>query len=115
MGELMSSIQIHHAKLWFAGTNQNWPLAKYEESLIQSAFKKIQLYHGTKPEAKIAAMIDPAIDSVDQAIGQKNLASFRHSFLFMTNTCNSCHEATKHPFNVIIIPVVPPIGNQRYN
>jgi len=28
MGELMSNIQLHHGKLWFAGENKNWPLAK---------------------------------------------------------------------------------------
>ncbi|HXB30429.1 MAG TPA: hypothetical protein VNW49_11450, partial [Puia sp.] len=27
-GELMSNIQLHHAKLWFAGDNRNWALAK---------------------------------------------------------------------------------------
>jgi hypothetical protein len=35
-GDLMSSIQVHHSKLWFAGKNQNWALAAYEESLIHS-------------------------------------------------------------------------------
>jgi hypothetical protein len=114
MGELMTNIQIHHAKLWFAGDNQNWPLANYQESLIVSAFKRIQLYHGNQPEAKLAAMIDPALDSVDHAIQQKNHALFQHSFSFLTNTCNSCHQATKHPYNVITIPTVPPIGNQSY-
>lgn len=56
MGELMSNIQLHHAKLWFAGKYRNWLLAKYQESLIVSAFKKIQYYHGNKPEAKIAVI-----------------------------------------------------------
>ncbi|HMH31548.1 MAG TPA: hypothetical protein VK543_00885 [Puia sp.] len=114
VGELMSNIQLHHAKLWFAGDNQNWPLAKYEESLILSAFKKIQQYHGDKPEAKIAAMINPAMDSVDQAIEHKSQASFRHSFLFLNSSCNSCHQATKRPFNVIVTPTMPPISNQLY-
>ncbi|MDP9041088.1 MAG: hypothetical protein M3N30_03840 [Bacteroidota bacterium] len=114
MGELMSNIQLHHAKLWFAGDNQNWPLAEYEESLVTSAFKKIQLYHGDKPEAKIAAMINPALDSVNESILLKNRASFKHNFMFLTYTCNSCHQATKRSFNVIIIPVTPPISNQDY-
>jgi len=29
-GEFMSNIQMHHAKLWFAGINQNWELADFE-------------------------------------------------------------------------------------
>jgi cytochrome c1 len=114
MGELMSNIQLHHAKLWFAGDNQNWALAKYEESLIISAFKKIQQYHADKPEAKIAAMINPALDSVDLSIDQKNKVSFKRGFLFLTTTCNSCHQATKKSFNVIVTPTQPPISNQLY-
>ncbi len=35
MGELMTTIQLHHAKLWFAGKNANWALAAYDESLIK--------------------------------------------------------------------------------
>src|SRR5882757_1533247 len=94
-GELMSNIQLHHAKLWFAGDNRNWALAKYEESLILSAFKKIQQFHGNSPEAKIAAMINPAMDSVDRAIKDKNSVAFRQSFLFLNASCNNCHQATK--------------------
>ncbi|HHH53892.1 MAG TPA: hypothetical protein ENK91_09555, partial [Bacteroidetes bacterium] len=29
-GEIMSSVQAHHAKLWFAGKNRNWRLADFE-------------------------------------------------------------------------------------
>jgi hypothetical protein len=113
-GELMSNIQLHHAKLWFAGDNRNWALAKYEESLILSAFKKIQQFHGNNPEAKIAVMINPAMDSVDQAIEHKSQASFRTSFSFLNASCNSCHQATKRSFNIIVTPTVPPITNQLY-
>src|ERR1700722_17015701 len=87
MGELMSNIQLHHSKLWCAGENQNWPLAEYNESLIQSAFKKIQLYHGDKPEAKAALMIFPSMDSISNAIREKNKRSFERSFFLMTVTC----------------------------
>ncbi len=27
LGEFMSGVQVHHAKLWFAGKNNNWKLA----------------------------------------------------------------------------------------
>jgi hypothetical protein len=114
MGEIMGSIQLHHAKLWFAGENKNWPLAGYNESLIQSAFKKIQLYHGETAEARDASMIDPAMDRVTKAIGQKDVKAFESSFIFLTTTCNNCHAVTNHAFNVITIPVTPPVGNQDF-
>jgi hypothetical protein len=114
MGELMSNIQLHHSKLWFAGENKNWPLAEYNESLIQSAFKKIQLYHGKQPEAKAAFMIVPAMDSISKAISEKNKGSFERSFLLMTLTCNNCHAVTNHLFNVITIPTIPPVTDQDF-
>jgi hypothetical protein len=114
MGEIMSNIQFHHAKLWFAGENKNWPLAEYNESLIQSAFKRIQLFHGDKSEAKAASMIYPSMDSISNAIRKKDTRLFERSFLFMTNTCNNCHAVTRHDFNVITIPKIPPVTNQDF-
>lgn len=114
MGELMSSIQLHHAKLWFAGENDNWLLAEYNQSLIRSAFKKIQLYHGETNEAKAAVMIDPAMDSIRNAIARKDRQAFESGFRFLTASCNTCHVVTKHGFNLIIIPTTPPIGNQDF-
>lgn len=113
-GELMSNIQLHHAKLWFAGSNGSWPLAEYQESLIRSGFKKIQQYHAQKSEAQLVAMIAPAMDSVEAAIHSKDRKMFIRQYQFMTSSCNSCHQATKHPFNVIKIPKFLPIDDQEY-
>lgn len=88
-GELISNIQLHHSKLWFAGENNNWLLAEYNESLIQSAFRKIQLYHGNTQEAKAAFMIDPAMDSVRNAIVQKDHFAFESAFRFLTLRCHN--------------------------
>jgi hypothetical protein len=115
MGELMSSIQLHHAKLWFAGENNNWPLAAYNQSLITNNFKRIQLYHGGTFEAKAAYMIDPAMDSLRNAIVRKDRLAFEISFRFLTTSCNNCHIVTRHAFNVITTPTIAPIGNQDFS
>lgn len=114
-GELMLNIQIHHAKLWFAGKNGNWQLAAYDESLIRSAFQKIRTFHPDNPNAAAATMIDIPMDSIDAAITHKDPAAFHRSFTYLTTTCNNCHAVTKHPFNVITIPKTDPIGNQDFN
>ena len=113
-GELMSSIQEHHSKLWFAGVNQNWALAAYEQSLINSAFEKIDKYHSDNPNSKQLGMISVPIDSIQSAIAQKNLPYFKRSFLFLTTTCNNCHLITRHAFNVIIVPTTNPTNNQDF-
>lgn len=114
LGEFMSGIQLHHAKLWFAGQNQNWPLADFEVHEIQEALEDIQKFCSDRPEVKAIGMIDPAIDSVNKAIQQKSSDLFKNSFMSLTTTCNNCHKATEHGFNVVTIPVNLPVVNQEF-
>ena len=113
-GEFMSSIQLHHAKLWFAGINNNWELADFEIHEIRESLDDIQQFNTDRLEAKTIGMISPAIDSVSNAIKQKNQLLFKSCFTLLTNTCNNCHKATKHEFNVVTIPAIPPISNQSF-
>ena len=114
LGEFMSSIQVHHAKLWFAGENKNWQLAAFEIGEIKEALEGIPVYCAGRPEVQKLPMIKPAIDSLSYAINTKNLQLFKNSFVVLTNTCNNCHQVTNHAFNVIKIPDNPPFSNQDF-
>jgi hypothetical protein len=114
-GEFMSAIQMHHAKLWFAGANNNWKLANFQMHKIQGYLGAIQQFNTDRPEAIAIRMINPAIDSVSNAIKQQNQQLFKSSFMLLTNTCNNCHRATQYEFNVITIPANPPVSNQNFN
>ena len=113
-GEIMTNIQVHHAKLWFAGKNQNWDLSHYEIAEIKESFDDIVKYEKARPESEMVPMITPALDSVSSAIKNKNFAEFENAFKFMTNTCNDCHLATNHEYNVVVIPQTPPFSNQDF-
>ena len=113
-GEFMSGIQVHHEKLWFAGINQNWKLADFEINEIKESLEDIQTYCTDRPERKSMAMIDAPIDSISHAIQQKDQSLFKTDFITLTNTCNNCHRATEHAFNVIKIPDTPPFSNQEF-
>jgi hypothetical protein len=113
-GEFMSGIQVHHAKLWFAGTNNNWKLADFEIHEIQEALDDIQKFNTDRPEAKVIRMINPSIDSVSNAIKERNQQLFKNSYTLLTNTCNNCHKATEHEFNVVTIPSTLPVSNQSF-
>jgi hypothetical protein len=67
LGEFMSSIQVHHAKLWFAGQNNNWKLADFEIHEIMEAVEDIQHYAAERKEVKELPMLQPALDSVSNA------------------------------------------------
>ena len=113
-GEFMSGIQAHHAKLWFAGLNENWPLADFEVHEIQEALEDLGKFCTERPEIKSIRMIDGPLDSVIGSISNKNLSSFRNSFTYLTATCNNCHKETNHEFNVVTIPTSLPVVNQDF-
>ena len=114
LGEFMSMIQVHHEKLWFAGTAQNWQLADFEIHEIMEAVDDIKTYASDRPEVKNMVMLQPAIDSVNNSIQQKDVAVFKRNFLTLTNTCNDCHKSVDYNFNKIKIPNTPPFSNQVF-
>ena len=114
LGEIMMGIQTHHAKLWFAGLNNNWKLAAYETDELKEMADQAKDIETDRPEVKDIPMLYPAIDSLSQAIKQKNTGAFKAGFLLLTNTCNTCHTAHHFEFNVITLPSAPPVTNQDF-
>lgn len=115
LGEFMSGIQVHHAKLWFAGQNENWKLADFELHEILEALDDIKSFNTDRPEIKSLKMIYAPLDSLNKSVQEKNLSSFKSNFTLLTTTCNSCHRDTDHGFNVIKIPTTPPFSNQEFS
>ena len=113
-GEFMGNIQIHHAKLWFAGEHQNWKLADFEMNEIKENLEGIQKYCSDRTETKSIGMLNLAMDSLNNAILKKNKGMFQKNYISLTNSCNACHQATNHEYNVIIIPKTPPFSNQDF-
>jgi hypothetical protein len=78
------------------------------------ALKKLQIYHPGIFEATAATIIKPPLDSVTQAIEQKNIPFFQRNYFLLTTTCNNCHVVTKHPYKVITIADAPPVSDQDF-
>ena len=113
-GEFMSGIQAHHSKLWFAGQNQNWRLADFEVHEIMEAIEDIQKFQTERKESQMIGMINPALDSINNAIQQESYLLFKSSYTLLTNTCNNCHRAADFEFNVVKIPDTQPFSNQDF-
>lgn len=114
LGEFMSSVQAHHAKLWFAGINQNWQLADFEIHEIMETLENIKNYQSERKESKSIDLLNPAIDSVNNAIRQQSVEQFKTSYTILTNTCNGCHQENDFGFNVVKIPETQPFPNQDF-
>jgi hypothetical protein len=114
LGEIMASIQMHHAKLWYAGINTNWKLSVFEMDEIKELLATAIEMDTDRPEIKDLPMIYPSLDSLSLSIQAKNLVAFKKNFLLLTRTCNSCHLTNHFAFNIITIPTAAPVSNQDF-
>lgn len=114
LGEIMSGIQTHHAKLWYAGINENWKLATYEIKEIKERLKTAEDIETNRIETGDIPMIYGNLDSVLISIQQKKVIEFKNSFQLLTNKCNNCHRTVNFEFNVVKIPTMPPVTNQVF-
>lgn len=110
----MSSIQNHHAKLWFAAQSNNWKLADFEVHEINEALEAIEKFQPNREETKHIQMIYPAISTLKKSIEQGDLELFNESFTQVTAMCNTCHQKTNFEFNVVKIPEVQQFSNQSF-
>jgi hypothetical protein len=118
LGEFMTATQLRHAKLWFAGKNNNWALAGYEIDEVKEGLEDAAKLHSTFDGVPVAEMIktiiDPRIERLEKAIDAKNSSQFVAAFDELTNGCNSCHAAAGKPFIRIQRPSEPPLSNQSF-
>ncbi|MEO5909128.1 MAG: hypothetical protein ABIR50_03820, partial [Ginsengibacter sp.] len=74
----------------------------------------IPKYCSDRTEVKSLGMIMPVMYNLSNAIKEKNESKFDSSYTVLTATCNDCHKATNHGFNLIKIPDVVPVPNQVF-
>ena len=113
-GELMSNIQTHHAKLWFAGINKNWELANFEIHELLENVENITLFNADRKESALVDMINPALDNLKTSIKNKDIKAFKNDYTKMTHVCNKCHSLTHFEFNIVQIPTVSTFSNQKF-
>jgi hypothetical protein len=118
LGEFMTATQLRHAKLWFAGKNNNWSLAAYEIDEIKEGLEDAARLHSTFDGVPVAEMIktiiDPRLERLEKAVEEKNGTQFIAAFDELTNGCNSCHAGASKPFIHIQRPTEPPLTNQNF-
>jgi len=116
----MSAMQVHHAKLWFAGEAANWRLVERELTAIESDLSAVREWHPT-----IAGATQPTARSIDMftaapraalrgAIAGKDSAGFREGFDALTAACNTCHQTYGQDAVRLTRPTTPPLTNQSY-
>ena len=118
LGEFMTATQLRHAKLWFAGEQNNWDLAAYEidevKEGLEDAARLFPTFDGFPVAEMIKTIIDPRIEEVEKAVRAKSSTKFAAAFDELTSGCNSCHAAASKPFIRIQRPIASPLTNQNF-
>lgn len=118
LGDQMQTLQVRHAKLWFAGVEGNWELAAFEMEEIGENLERVGHWHADNREIAMAPAIKAYTQrgryALEQSIAQRDGAAFGPAFDRLTSGCNDCHRAAGHGFIVIQRPAVAPYTNQAY-
>jgi hypothetical protein len=118
VGEVMSTVQLHFAKLPFAVRARNWDLASFEidevdENIERAAAMRPQ-EHGTRLADLADAFRQYQLGALRQAVVQQDAPAFSKAYHDALQMCNGCHRATGRPFIVLMEPGSPPVTNQQW-
>lgn len=121
LGEFMLGFQTHIAKVWFAGENGNWPLAKFETGEI---IEGIDGAKASRPATGplLDAFTSGTLAQLDKAIDAKDKSQFEATYQQTVDFCNGCHVGYTgdakypqgRPFIKITVPTQPPVYNQQW-
>ena len=119
LGEYMTTMQLHTAKLWFAVKESNWDLASYEAGELNETMDAAAALHIFKNNVNIAGVLQSVqqsqIQSVKHALETKNHKHFSVAYKQTLEACNGCHTSAGYKFILIIPPTREPVANQKWS
>ena len=120
LGEQMLTIQIRHARLWFAGKAQNWTLAAFELQEIKEAFDAVveqnpehAIFQPQRLADILPAMTKAPVAALRDAIDHGNKKEFEQAYDGLSVACTGCHKAAGNDFLIIQRPTAPILDNLR--
>ena len=120
LGEQMLTIQIRHARLWFAGKAQNWTLAAFELQEIKEAFDAVveqnpehAIFQPQRLADILPAMTKAPVAALRDAIDHGSGAEFEKAFDGLSAACTGCHKVAGNDFLSIQRPTAPILDNLR--
>lgn len=112
----MADVEFHFANLWFAGKNEDWPLATFYFNETRSHLNWTvrvrpvrRLSNGELDLRPMLAGIEASgLAELKSAIDNEDAAAFDSAYRAMMNQCYACHLAAEKPFLQPHIPDTPP-------
>ncbi len=118
LGDLMGSLQVQHGKLWFAGSQENWPLAAYTVDAIKEGVADMIVLRPRYKRESIVEMLRQLtakpLEDLEEAVSEKDSELFIQAYDSLTEGCNVCHRSHDYGFIEIQRPTAPAWTNLRY-
>ncbi|MGA9363914.1 MAG: hypothetical protein WBW16_06040 [Bacteroidota bacterium] len=118
LGEYMTTMQLHMAKLWFAAQAANWELANYELGELQETIEGAEALHAFKNKVDISSVLQSVRQAqtvlLGQAISERSIHNFMTAYDQTLAACNGCHRPAGYGFVHIVKPLAPPVTNQQW-
>lgn len=118
LAPVMGDLQRFSHKLGYAVQAKNQPLAEFYLHEIEEASEEIQEniqeYDGFPVGDLAKAMLDPAIQKLDEKVDAGSWDEATAEYEKLIKTCNACHMQTDHGVIVITVPEQPSPFNQNF-
>jgi len=119
----MSDVGYHYSNLWFAGEQENWPLADFFCSEVKSHLnwavriipvRKDPQGREVDLRAILQAVEGSSLKDLQQTIAAKDKTKFEAAYRVQLQSCYSCHEASGKPYLRPQVPQRPPLDLLRF-
>jgi hypothetical protein len=111
----MSDVEYHFANLWFAGKDEDWPLATFYLNETRSHLNWTVRLRPVRHVSTGDLDLRPILDSVEKsglaglksAIDAHDEKAFEGAYRQMLGECYACHQASEKPYLRPEIPEAP--------
>ena len=118
LGPPMRDLQVHAAKLWFAGKEANWPLVDFQLHEMEELMEEISEHEITEGAVRVDHLMkkvrEVQVEALEEAAHAKDATAFEAGYDALVQNCNACHAAAGHPYVVIKRPTAGMYSNQDF-
>jgi cytochrome c556 len=115
LADAMGQLQTYFHKYALAVDAKNHELATFYFHEVRAAAdgikENIPGYEGYDIKKFMTLMFDPAIEPTETALANRNWEEVRKKTIELSDSCNSCHNATAHGF----VKITPGFNNNPFN
>jgi hypothetical protein len=115
----MADVGFHYTNLWFAGQNENWPLAQFFSDEVRSHLRWAVRIIPKRKDAEnreidlggiLTGLETSTLKDLDLSIKGKDKAKFTLAYKAQLEGCMACHKATNKPYLRLHVPERPDAG-----